>query len=189
MAYYMSANNSEQVQTGHLTTTKVISAHFEITYAPRLVNDLRLAMENTDVDGSGVFTASAAAIVDEAFRPSRVAVEFAVEMLLGPDSVASAITLPGMRILPRKPSIWSGRYWMANEPALCASRGTTRSKSCAREKLLLLEELNGWNVSSAMVQLLEGERGRRASRLCRSMVDTPIEMMWSLCLTLPDNDG
>jgi hypothetical protein len=96
--------------TVQLTTMKVINAHFEIMYAPRLVNDLSLAMENTEIDGNGVCIASAAAMVDEAFRPSRVAVELAVEMLLGPDNVASAITLPGMRILPRKPSIWSGRY-------------------------------------------------------------------------------
>jgi hypothetical protein len=57
---------------------------------------------------------------------------------------------------------------MANEPALCASRGTTRSRSCASEKLLLLEELNGWNASSAMMRLLDGEMGRMASRLWRS---------------------
>lgn len=124
-----------------LTTVKVVRAHFEVKYENMPPNCFNFPtpcamLMKIDVDSSSTAFLHAPLIVDSrvdaVFWANAMLVFVMVEFAVVCCPVASAMILPPFMILPAMPSMASG-MWNSptpNDPALCASLGSTRNKSC-----------------------------------------------------------
>lgn len=124
-----------------LTAVNVANAHLDVKYENTPPKFFSLArpctiIPKTDEDAVSSPTSlkaslSAASTAIAVLWAKWLLVFVIVEFAVCP--VASAIMLPPLNIFPAMLSIASGMWKRANDPALCASRGTTKSKSMAAE--------------------------------------------------------